>query len=169
MYNNFMSFIICCASFTRVHRSTCLSLAWEKMDLFGYFFTKFSETTTLSSDALFNVFHAIRLCYWLTSFAKNMLSLIFFLLISIAREEHEETVDLVLLFRLKFWISRDGSILASSLRQAPPRSTNRRITQSGIDQSRPRKALRCLHNSGAVPFLNSERLECRHGVIILGT
>ncbi len=98
----------------------------------------------------------------LTSFWKNMLSLIFFLLISIAREEHDDTVDRVAIFRLKCWISRGESILASSSRQAPLGTTNQRITQPPIHQSASFKALRCAHNSWAIPFLNSERLEQRY-------
>lgn len=101
----------------------------------------------------------------LTSFWKNMLSLIFFLLISMAREEHDDTVDRVAIFRLKCWISRGGSILASSSRQASLRTTNQRITQARIDQSAYSKARRWLYSSWAIPFLNCERLRYRKNEI----
>lgn len=150
MYNKFMSSIICCVSCTLVHRFICLFLAWEK-----YWMCRLVSnhiTDTKNHNANLNR---------LTSFWKNMLSLIFFLLISMAREEHDDTVDRVAIFRLKCWISRGGSILAWSSRQAPLRTTNQRITQPQIDQSASFKAHRCLYNSWEIPFLNWEGLGYR--------
>jgi len=70
-----------------------------------------------------------------------------------AREEHDDTVDRVAIFRLKCWISRGGSILASSSRQASLHTTNHKITQARIDQSASFKSCRCLYNSWAIPYL----------------
>lgn len=152
MNNKFMSSIICCVLCTFVHRFICLSLAWE-----NYWMYRLVLNNNNRHEKQQREFQHNRL----TSFWKSMLSLIFFLLISMAREEHDDTVDRVAIFRLKSWISRGGSILASSSRQASPRTTNQRITQARIDQSAYLKARRCLYSSWAIPFLNCERLGYR--------
>lgn len=108
MNNEFMSSIICCVLCTFVHRFICLSLAWENYWMYRLVLNNNRH------EKPHREFQHNRL----TSFWKNMLSLIFFLLISMAREEHDDTVDRVAIFRLKCWISRGGSILASSSRQA---------------------------------------------------